>query len=882
MVKLPDSGLNRYDSRRATPNARLVDNSAQVRQVGAAAQGMLRDVGATATKVFEVEKERMDAAQLLEGEQAFREAEAAARKKLENDTDYDTHGTIYRAMTNDAIEKSVSGIWSESIRQKARARFQDAAFRGAESVDRNARQGKERQFHAKIFETEKQAFHEISDPNTSEEEVVNRIRSTAEGYESLVKRGWMDPVTGAKAQYEWRRKAAVAYADRIKVTDVEKVNNFDQYVDARKKNKIKSGASVTVAPKGYSFADRQRHHKNGGVTISLDTNWAAANEKNPRGRTNPVIVIPDDASPEQRAAAQRYVDGLSHIYRVQFGVDAKARVVTRSENGRGKRYTMHTEPFAVTDEQAVQWFTSPEGLRAHSELLKSTLGQLPGARFTLPHEGGSGAVGPHGSEGDFARQLATAMGQDLKESGDIQYTGPQTSDPKFAELDQIFRSTTVSELVDMQNKIHSRQGVAKKGQILQDKKTLEGALGKLKQDGKLSPEDQADVAGALSRATPAQQQQYDFDLQATAVYRRGLYAKAPDGRNVRISELSETDIALHRANLEKGFKKLPAKERSAAAAGLKMLDERIKEIEALRESDPAMAAETQFESVASARSEIEKELEALRAEQEDREINDPEAEGRMVEAERAREFALRQQIVEARQEAQRDMGLPEDEIRLVTKLEADRYLPTVDDDTEAKPLKNLIKEAMDKAFNDYGDREIAAKIVEDAYQLKVKSKTAKEQAKLIAKLSTEFYDEEAGARKFTSSDMQKWGLVIYQAGQYNPEAAAARETEERKPMMPESMADQVRKNPTDRKLMRYVVDTYRGGAQAYVNALMGLDVKEYQAAPPPTPSSSSRGQPGAPPEGMTEEKRAAAQQGISNTISDMRSRLNSDYFDKGN
>jgi hypothetical protein len=113
----------------------------------------------------------------------------------------------------------------------------------------------------------------------------------------------------------------------------------------------------------------------------------------------------------------------------RFGVDLKTRVVTRSENvvngkARGRLNTAHIEPFAVTDAEAVKFFNSPEGRKVHAAILRETLGTIPGAEFSLPHDPGRdpGAVGNGTSEVDLARGLAGHLSDGT--SGPYQHLSP--------------------------------------------------------------------------------------------------------------------------------------------------------------------------------------------------------------------------------------------------------------------------------------------------------------------------------------------------------------------------------------------------------------------------------------------------------------------------
>lgn len=160
-----------------------------------------------------------------------------------------------------------------------------------------------------------------------------------------------------------------------------------------------------------SPAERRKIFQKGGVVVNLDTNWAKGSKP-----TSPMVVIPDNSNPVQRKAAEAYATQMAALYKEQFGVDLKPRVLTRSQNGRGRAATIHTEPYAVTDKQAVAFFNTPEGAKVHAEILKATLGTIPGVHFSLPHNPGRGDNGAHGN-GVHEVGLAKLVLAELKGGG---------------------------------------------------------------------------------------------------------------------------------------------------------------------------------------------------------------------------------------------------------------------------------------------------------------------------------------------------------------------------------------------------------------------------------------------------------------------------------
>lgn len=168
----------------------------------------------------------------------------------------------------------------------------------------------------------------------------------------------------------------------------------------------RSVVNFKFASEAPTSAERAAIRRSGGIVVNLDTNWAP-----PGKATTPMVVIPDGSTPEQRKAAEAYAAGIAAIYKEKLGVEMKPKVLTRSENGRGRNDTIHTEPFSVNDTKAVDYFIGDDGKRRHAQLLRETFGKLPGVHFAMPHDPTGragkrkdvGAVGPRGSETDLAK-----------------------------------------------------------------------------------------------------------------------------------------------------------------------------------------------------------------------------------------------------------------------------------------------------------------------------------------------------------------------------------------------------------------------------------------------------------------------------------------------
>jgi hypothetical protein len=141
------------------------------------------------------------------------------------------------------------------------------------------------------------------------------------------------------------------------------------------------------------------------VNVSLDYNAA------PNGRARGTeVIIPDNSSPQVRAAAEAYNQRVVEFARANGIPDYPNRgVKTRSENGRGVNNTVHTEPFFNTDsdmQRAIQ--ANPQ---AFSQIYQSSFGGIGNARIIAAHGVGNdrGATSDiFGSETDFGRAIIGA------------------------------------------------------------------------------------------------------------------------------------------------------------------------------------------------------------------------------------------------------------------------------------------------------------------------------------------------------------------------------------------------------------------------------------------------------------------------------------------
>lgn len=139
----------------------------------------------------------------------------------------------------------------------------------------------------------------------------------------------------------------------------------------------------------------------GNRIISMDSNSAS-------GRAGeilrPLVIIPNNATPQERQAAQASADAVARWLADNNPGQGRATtglVRTTAENGRGIGGFFHTEFHSVNDTSALT--TIRNNPQEYARIMAGTLGAIPGANFIVPHGNRTrfgpdpGAVGVDGS-----------------------------------------------------------------------------------------------------------------------------------------------------------------------------------------------------------------------------------------------------------------------------------------------------------------------------------------------------------------------------------------------------------------------------------------------------------------------------------------------------
>lgn len=179
--------------------------------------------------------------------------------------------------------------------------------------------------------------------------------------------------------------------------------------NVRDGTKLKLGSSTDTASTldtdcDFDVTDKTRDQigrrsKPGARLVSLDFNDARSSQA--KGIE---VVIPDNATHEERRAADAYVKGVQAFFK-SHGVERPIRGVhTRSETGRGVPGIIHTEPFFLKDKAALRAIQAdPAG---YVKVLSETLGTIEGVTFMPPHKiNDPGAQQGSLNERDFAKKV---------------------------------------------------------------------------------------------------------------------------------------------------------------------------------------------------------------------------------------------------------------------------------------------------------------------------------------------------------------------------------------------------------------------------------------------------------------------------------------------
>lgn len=150
----------------------------------------------------------------------------------------------------------------------------------------------------------------------------------------------------------------------------------------------------------WRVTDKTRDEIRGGSRVGQRQISLDFNDLGDTGR-RVEIVIPYNATKEERAAAKAYVQRTVEFYRSK-GIDMPdGQVLTRT--GKGKAVSrFHTEPFNGKDKEAYE--AVRDNPDEYASILEDTLGRVANVTFIAPHRSNDGgAQNDETNERDFAR-----------------------------------------------------------------------------------------------------------------------------------------------------------------------------------------------------------------------------------------------------------------------------------------------------------------------------------------------------------------------------------------------------------------------------------------------------------------------------------------------
>lgn len=716
MPRLPDKNSLQPRTDFTTPGVHIADTSGAFRGLGQLG-GALAAEGQAMAK----DEQGLD---LIRADAEFDTKLRAERRAFEVDPDHGTYETRFGASANQHMMDAAKTIRDKKLREKWI--LDRATPRRNAALDSVMGQGRQRATQEKEVEVEnilqghQGAYSETQDP-------AERARILADMQAAVMvgeKTGLLMPRTAERMRDRFIDGVLVQDADgRINQGDAEGVLRDLGMMPGGERKPIPLVPKATtgdwrIFDKDAPTAQERREiFSKGGVVVNLDTNWAKSGRA-----TEPMVVIPDNATPAQREAAQAYAARIADIYNEKFGTKMKPRVLTRSQNGRGRNDTIHTEPFSVTDSRAVEFFTSDEGRQLHAQALRDTFGRLPGVAFAVPHDptrkGDKGAVGPHGSEVDLAMPLLAELsgrGKKAEEKGEARGIDSETGEPAMIGDDDNlglipWGEATEIDMVDPRRAQYRMMTGARRQALVHKAKT---ALSARTQQDIMADiariEDGADEAvdergeTAFTRASrilsPNQLEKFTQRREAAVLSRDGVRA---------LRHMPEEDVPGHIERIGEG---LPESSYGLVRKAREKAEREWVKLQEVRRKDPAAAiaghpaVTRQIEMLQNAGSTGISMSDA----------GDPVIDIQQLGPDKAQMVA--RQLVQASLDAQAELGIPTSMQRSISKRQAQRLINMPDPTTlPEKEVRRGLEQAAARAAMVYGP-EIGEKVFADALAL---------------------------------------------------------------------------------------------------------------------------------------------------------------------
>ena len=837
MVKLPGEGLNRFDSRVATPNAKLVDKSAQVRQVGRAATDMLSTVANVSSDIFYEEKKRKDASDALTAEKIYNQEKIKAQEALDRDIDYESHPLKFQAMTDTGIERALGNVMNPTLKQKLKEKFIMDRDGMASRVHANMEKGLDDRFMAQTEETLVEKLKIIGTESATPDQIRGAISEVREDIRQLRAAGRITAVQEGRMLRKFVNDAAVTYTKQLDPDTAEQ--DIDEYIAKRKSGEIKRW-QMGVPEDGDTNVRISSGGKMPVVKSTSGANFQVHSRYADRfaGLVNDLEALGLKIDPRSSGGfANRNIDGTSKPSNHAFGA---AIDINWNANARGRRGQIRD----VIPEEKIREVAKKWGMKW-------------GGDWKNPDD-------MHFEIDRGAKEFATFDPNKISEAkANAEAAGiPTQMSPRLAEMDSVYGGLSDVELGELKKQVQQQKRQQNLARYAEDEESANGLITWLESGKALTPEQEAKVDELRARYKslgPNYEQRWgkiESKIQTAKHFQEYMQIEGEDGKPVSSDHLPtpvvEEHIGQQRLQLAKDRRagKIDDAEFSRRNNALNMLMQRAAKREEMRAKDPAKSVEDDPTVMQSSEDlmELEQEVEG--------------SEGPVPEA---RLRFMRREALTAKLEAQIKQGIPENRTSYVTKAQAKQILPVDRLHQTNETFEGLVQKAYAEQLQALGDKGMAARVVADAYRLVAPNSGDDRTTYFATALEDSLRTGVPPSRKA----IEQLNKVADGAGQINFKGQTR--PRPRAYVLPSEKAQQhLRENVDNGKLVKKFAELH--GPEAVVRILAGETLKEEAAKVEPEK---------APGAGLTEAQRSSARQGISDTFSDMRSRLNSGYFDRG-
>jgi len=745
MPKLPDlSKGHLYELTRAKAPAAPDLGSSLKSGTSAVAKG-LDTVGKELMQFHEDERDKRDAIEALDAENKATALLRDQEKALERNPDFDSHEKIFNEGTTAGMKAILGGITNPKVRSKLAHRFWDKHQSVQESVRKTAERGRNSVMSAAAEQKVEDSLKDIENGDLPPAEIAARVRDANANIDHLLAVRAIDPQQHRRMKSDYSNKYGTAAIDAMTVDQ-------DPDVVAGKLEKYRKGRKSFASPEGIV----------------------------PQSDAAPVLK--DNQKTKLQGVNSDVVDRFSQLQGVTgrtFNINSGHRSATHNARVGGAKKSQHIEGNAIdidvsqmSEEERAQLINTASALGFTGiGVYKNSLHLDMGARRSWGPDYRAGSV-PGWAKGAISNHLSnkSKVETPVAKRGLVQYAGLKGDtktdaapaapavEPEQWHLHQLIGGMSDVEIYEYEQKLRAKAKAKRADQKVIDKAELAGIAQRIRDKGIMTPEDEAFVK-KMEKAQPELYAQFQLDKQEAVYFAEAQQITKPDKnepdgkRVVPIDQMTPSELSDHLEELERKRTNTRASGVEVEARTNAMNDIR-KIVNAnleLRRRDPSRSVEKHPE-VMTAEDRLNRfGLSAVGEKGPDQVLEPIPTDPRSLPPPQAtleQKQAMRRELFQAREQAQANLEIPENERKMITKAEAQALLPwhpgsqvTIDD------FKTLLQQAKDKALEWTGDENIAILMVEDAYQLIKGERTGKsEQVDEVNAFRNEAYNPD-GSRK---------------------------------------------------------------------------------------------------------------------------------------